>query len=304
VKNVYKRKQFFIKERNIMTKVFFIVVAFALLGVGCNESQVAQTVPDNSAALSVIINGTEYLTAEQVHQYYQQPGASGLVRLMRIEKNICGWKSDGTFGPFDYDDSHHTDAIFWNSAGKQVSIGDHFELNERPIKQYADGTAYTNLGGNYIAPVYFSGSMNRLEFMSNSLFDGFRDSVSFGTPIHMTNVHRLDTINTNQDLVLNWVGGSVQGKIKVLIEASRLVDGYVNKGETIGVQYYIEPKSDRTLTIPKQILMALDTKYAIGKYYDISLTTAEPKTMTAPNNKTIGVLGVSQHKVTVVLNHP
>jgi hypothetical protein len=31
--------------------------------------------------------------------------------------------------------------------------------------------------------------------------------------------------NLNQDLVLNWVGGSVQGKIKVLIEASRLVDG-------------------------------------------------------------------------------
>jgi hypothetical protein len=48
--------------------------------------------------------------------------------------------------------------------------------------------------------------------------------------------------------------------------------------------------------------MALDTKFAIGKFYDISLTTAEPQTMTTPNNKTIGVLGVSQHKVTVVLN--
>jgi hypothetical protein len=47
----------------------------------------------------------------------------------------------------------------------------------------------------------------------------------------------------------------------------------------------------------------LETQYTIGKFYDISLTTAEPKIITTPNNKTISVLGVSRHEVTIVLKH-
>lgn len=45
------------------------------------------------------------------------------------------------------------------------------------------------------------------------------------------------------------------------------------------------------------------TQYTIGKFYNISLTTAEPKALTTPNNKSITVLGVSKHDVTIVLKH-
>lgn len=283
------------------TNLMLVLMVAAILG-GCNSDQAVQSTIDNTSALGVIVNGTEYLTAEEVKQYYQQSNSSGLVRLMRVEKNICGWNTNGTFGPFDYYDSQLTDAIFWNAGGR-VSVGDHFVLNGMPIKQYGNGSAYANLGGDFVAPVYFGGQMNRFEFSSNTLFGGFKDSLVFGAPIHITNVKRLDTVSSSQDLIVHWVGGSPQGKIKVRLSASREIDGYVNNGETTGIQFFVSAKADNTIIIPKQLIQMLNTTKVIGRFYDLSLSTAEPKTIIAPNGKQIGVLGVSEHKVTVVVNH-
>jgi|GEM_PF-6318240 hypothetical protein len=283
-----------------MKQLLVLSVLTAVILGGCKE-QPSETVVDNTANYSVIANGTEYLTAEQVEQFYQQPNSSGLIRLMRTESDICFW-NNGVYGPYDFDDSHITDAIFWNN-GIRANIGDHFELNARPIKQYADGTAYTNLGGGFEAPIYLGGGLNRFEFINNGLFGAFRDSLSFGSPIHITSLNRLDTVHSNQDLTLSWAGGVAVGKIKVSLTASRLVDNYVNNGETHGIQFYITPNANKTITIHKEMLQQLNTTHAIGKFYDISLTTAEPKIITTPNNKTISVLGVSRHEVTIVLKH-
>jgi len=281
--------------KQLLILSFITVIFFS----GCKENP---TSIDNSPLYNLIVDGTEYLTAEQVHQYYQQASSIGIIRLLRIEYNTCGWRSDGTYGPYDFYPSELTDAIFWNS-GSSVNIGDHFELNEMPIKQYADGTVYSNLGGDYAAPIYFGGGINRFEFLDNSWFEGFKDSLTFTSPIHITNIERLDTVYSNNDLTLNWTGGSSQGKIKVAILASRLVDNYVYNGEITGIQYFITPNSNKSITIPKQILQQLNTTYAIGNFYNISLTTAEPKTIITPNNKIISVLGVSRHEVAVVLKH-
>lgn len=283
-----------------MKKLLALSALTLVIMIGCKD-QPNETVFDNTPHYGIISNGTEYLTAEQVKQFYEQPNSSGIIRLMRTESDICGW-SNGIYGPFDYDDSEITDAVFWNS-GTRANIGDHFVLNERPIKQYADGTAYTNLGGGFEAPVFLGGGLNRFEFMNNSLFSAFRDSLTFGSPIHITSLNRLDTVYSNQDLTLNWTGGSATGKIKVTLMVSRLVDNYVYNGETTGIQFYISPNANQTITIAKEMLQQLKTTYAIGKYYDISLTTAEPKTLTTPNNKSITVLGVSKHDVTIVLKH-
>jgi len=265
---------------------------------GCKDQPTNIDVP----LYNVIANGTEYLTAEQVQQYYQQPNSIGIIRLLRIEYNTCWWGVDGTYGPYDFYPSELTDAIFWDS-GNPVNIGDHFEMNEMPIKQYADKTVYSNLGGDYTAPIYFDGGINRFEFFSNSLFPGFKDSLTFTSPIHITNIERLDTVYSNSDLTLNWSGGSSQGKIRVSITVSQLVDNYKCNGEITGIQYYITPNSNKSIIIPKQILKQLNTTYAIGNFYNISLTTAAPKTIITPNNKIISVLGVSRHEVTVVLKH-
>ncbi len=108
---------------------------------------------------------------------------------------------------------------------------------------------------------------------------------------------------SNQDLDINWTGGSLSGKVQISIIASRLQDNYIPNGESIGINLYMNPNSNGTLTLPHQFLQQLSTAHAIGSFFDIKLATAESRSITAPNNRTISVLGVSRHIVTVVLKH-
>lgn len=249
----------------------------------------------------MIVDGVEYLTSNEVLQYYQNPNAIGLVKMMRTEYDVCGW-SNGVFGPFEFEDSHITDAVFWNLQG-QTNIGDHFELNAEPIKPYADKKVYSSIGGGHDAPINFGGELNRFQFVNNSSFPGFKDSITFQSALHITSLNLLDTVHSNQDLTINWTGGATTGKIQIMLNVSKFKDDYIPNGETTGIKFYIEPTASHTITIPRQMLQTLNTSVAIGGYYDISLSTAEPKSIVTPNNKVITVLGVSRHTVAVVLKH-
>lgn len=234
-------------------KIFLIfIVASAMMLSSCNnqDQSTQPTEYDNSRFYSLVPNNsTEFFTAEQIGQYLNQPNSIGLIRLLKTEYDACGWVGSGanlTYDPIEYDDSYLTDAVFWSNRS-QVNIGDHFEINAESIKQYGNGTTYTALGGSHFAVINFGDQLNKFKFYDNSLFPGFRDSLSFQSPIHITNLNRLDTVYSNQDLVINWTGGSLSGKVQISIIASRLQDNYIPNGETTGINLYMNPNSNGTL---------------------------------------------------------
>jgi len=77
-------------------------------------------------------------------------------------------------------------------------------------------------------------------------------------------------VYSNQDLDINWTGGSLSGKVQISIIASRLQDNYIPNGESIGINLYMNPNSNGTLTLPHQFLQQLSTAHAIGSFFDIT----------------------------------
>ncbi len=151
--------------------------------------------------------------------------------------------------------------------------------------------------GNYLLvadessfDAYFGTGQNKFYIEQTDTFPGILDSITFSSPIQITNISYNQNISKSQNLTVNWSGGKSNELVQLLI--FRTDTAIVNaKSGT-----YKSVTSGSSITVSSSQLAA---HLENNGQYSILLTTYDPHYFTLSNNKKFCVIGRSRFEITV-----
>jgi len=168
--------------------------------------------------------------------------------------------------------------------------------NAFQLREYATGRYY--VPSHLEVDNYFGGGYNKVEIDSNQYFNELDDSVSFGGSIRITNISVGQSINRDNDLIVNFVGASSNTIID--FELLRISDKYTLLPDTNSLHTRFGARNiqmhEGSVILPVSYIEAMKTGY-----YTLEISAYEPKYVTLSNGKQICMLAYSKHRTTIYI---
>jgi len=142
----------------------------------------------------------------------------------------------------------------------------------------------------------FGSGYNYIAIDSNTAFNNINDSLAFSEPIRMIGITRDDVISNTDSLVINWTGASAANIVKVELSINNSIKDSEKDDVTDLVLYINNAGSFKFL--PTDLLL-----FEAGVYVDIVVSAIEVQYLTVSSGKSIAVLGISSHRITIKLSN-
>lgn len=231
----------------------------------------------------------------ELFEEFDSPNLIGVVDFTTVNSDLYHFAFDGTpeythYQATSFDitaDFINADKTEFFSLGEVDLYANGFKLYEHSVGQYYVPTA----SGNIVN--YFGGGYNTVQFDSNVFFNTLADSVTFGSPINLTNVSVGDIVSRSENFVINLTGASSTSILEWELHHIRSEFNQFDTVHISGLALNVIPYTS-SFTINTNTLGMLKSGF-----YDLIVTAHEPKYITTSNGKEICLLGRSVYATTI-----
>jgi hypothetical protein len=217
---------------------------------------------------------------------YDTSNLVGVVQLYHESQSTLEPNSSGTL-------VNYTATLGWGNAFMANASG-----NPRDIVDVTVNAGQFNHAGlgsygypNQDLAVYTGGgTYNKVRVVGDSIFGSKRDSLTFGSPVALTNITRGQNISRDSVVHLTWSGNG-SGYVQVGILARDTITDAVGKGSWVGL-FATNSGSINMTFQPVQLKKGLA---------DVVIMQFEPKFITLSSGKRVCILCESRHVVSVYI---